>query len=89
MKCNVDGAILMLEYRVWDGTEYGPDMSWDLVDDGANEHDEDGYTIFTPKEYNNEVNYLMECAEKDNRINRGELYEACVFSDSCEYFGED
>ena len=85
MKCNVDGAIITLEYRIWNGEEYAPDLSWDLLDDGANCHDADGNTLFTWQEYANELEYLMACARKINRAFGSTRYKAFVFTYPYEY----
>ena len=89
MKCNVDGVILKLEYRVWDGEQYSPDASHDILEDGGNAHDDAGNTIYTLEEYESAVDYLIECAKEDNRVNGGDHYEACVLSDSRGYWWED
>ena len=81
MKCNVDNVILNLEYRVWNGTQYGPDASHDILEDGGNAHDGEGNTIYTREEYENAVDYLMDCAREDNLINGDDLHESVVIYD--------
>lgn len=81
MKCNVDNVILNLEYRVWNGTQYGPDMAPEMLDDGGNQHDDAGRTIYTREEYENAVEYLMDCARDDNLINGDDLNESVVLYD--------
>ena len=66
---------------VWNGTNYSPDYSHDLLDDGLNKHDEFGNTIYTETEYNAAVRYLEECAIEDNAVNGSSYHEAYVFSD--------
>ena len=81
MRCNVNNEIKELKYMVWNGTQYGPDCSYDLLDDGLNKHDEFGNTIYTEVEYNAAIRYLEECAIEGNAVNGNYYHEACVFSD--------
>lgn len=81
MRCNVNNEIKELKYMVWNGTNYSPDYSHDLLDDGLNKHDEFGNTIYTEAEYNAAVRYLEECAIEDNTVNGNRYHEAYVFSD--------
>ena len=76
MKCNVDGVILKLEYMVWDGEQYSPDMAPDILDDGGNQHDDAGNTIYTLEEYERAIDFLIDYAKEDNRVNGWECYEA-------------
>ena len=81
MRCNVNNEIKELKYMIWNGTNYSPDYSHDLLDDGLNKHDEFGNTIYTETEYNAAVRYLEECAIEDNAVNGSSYHEAHVFSD--------
>lgn len=81
MLCNVNNEIKELKYMGWNGTNYNPDCSHDLLDDGLNKHDEFGNTIYTEAEYNAAIRYLEECAIEDNAVNGSRYYEAYVFSD--------
>lgn len=84
MLCNVNGKIKELRYVVWNGSGYGPDCSYDLLNDGLNQHDDYDRTIYTEEVYENAVEYLKECAEESNSIDRNYIYEACVFSEDVE-----
>lgn len=81
MRCNVNNKIKELKYMIWNGTNYSPDCSNDLLDDGLNKHDEFGNTIYTEEEYETAVDFLEECAEEENKIHRSNHYEACVLTD--------
>lgn len=81
MRCNVNNEIKELKYMVWNGTNYNPDCSHDLLDDGLNKHDEFGNTVYTEAEYNAAIRYLEECAIEDNAVNGNRYHEAYVFSD--------
>lgn len=84
MLCNVNGNIKELSYKVWNGGGYGPDCAIDLLNDGGNQHDDCGNTIYTEEEYAAAVKYLEECAAEENVIERNYEYEACVFADEEE-----
>lgn len=84
MFCNVNGIIKELSYKVWDGNGYGPDCAIDLLNDGGNCHDDCGNTIYTEEEYIGAVEYLRECAEEENAIERNYTYEACVIYEEKE-----
>ena len=79
--CNVNGKIKELSYQVWIESGYGPDCAIDLLNDGRNQHDDDGNTIYTEEEYAAAIEYLKECAEENNAVERSYTYEACVFYD--------
>ena len=81
MLCNVNGTIKELSYKVWNGSEYSPDCAIDLLNDGGNQHDDFGNTIYTEEEYAAAVEYLEECAEEENAVERNYTYEACVISE--------
>lgn len=81
MRCNVNNEIKELKYMIWNGTQYGPDCSYDLLDDGLNQHDEFGNTIYTEAEYHAAIRYLEECAVEDNAVHGNRHHEAYVFSD--------
>ena len=81
MLCNVNNEIKELKYMVWNGTQYSPDCSHDLLDDGLNKHDEFGNTIYTEEEYEAAVDYLKECATLDNLYQGDYKHESCIFVD--------